>query len=132
MMSARAPRAGFSLVETMVGLTLLSIIVTSVAALDYNMMKSTRQVSRASYANATLLQQVNRYVALPFDSLPAHAGCVTVATPVPNTACATVVDSTNMLRRVTVIVTLTGITARPDTVVLYRSSLASNSPVNTP
>jgi prepilin-type N-terminal cleavage/methylation domain-containing protein len=131
-MTARGSRAGFSLVETMVGLTLLSIIVTSVAALDYNMMKSTRQVSRASYANATLLRQVNRFVALPFDSLPAHAGCVTVATPVPNTACATVVDSTNLLRRVTVVVTLGLPGVRPDTVIVDRSSLASNSPVNTP
>jgi prepilin-type N-terminal cleavage/methylation domain-containing protein len=132
MTRARGSRAGFSLIETMVGLTLLSITVTTVAALDYSMMSRTRQVASASYANATLLRQVNRFAVLPFDSLPAHAGCVTVASPVPNTACATVTDLSTLTRRVTVVLTLTGWPARPDTVVIDRSSLAANSPVNTP
>jgi prepilin-type N-terminal cleavage/methylation domain-containing protein len=132
MKRARGSRAGFSLIETMIGLTLLSISVTTVAALDYDMMKTTRLVANASYANASLLEQVNRYVALPFDSLPAHAGCVTVATPVPNTACATVTDLSTLARRVTIVVTLTAVPARPDTVVVDRSSLSASSPVNTP
>jgi len=125
-------RAGFSLIETMVGLTLLSITVTTVAALDYSMMKGSQKVARSSYTNASLLRQVNRFVALPYDSLPAHAGCITVAVPVPNTACATVTDISSTVRRVVVIATPTVAGARPDTVVVDRSTLSANSPVNTP
>ena len=128
----KSARAGFSLIETMVGLTLLSITVTTVAAMDYQMMKGTQKVARSSYTNASLLRQVNRFGAVPYDSLAAHAGCVTVAVPVPNTACATVTDLTTTVRRVTIVATPTVAGAKPDTVVIDRSTLAATSPVNTP
>jgi prepilin-type N-terminal cleavage/methylation domain-containing protein len=128
----RAPRAGFSLVEVLVGLTLLSIALTTVARLDYNVMRRTVEVGSASYANATLLRQVNRFVSLPYDSITAHAGCITVSTgPQPNTACAstTVVNSTTL--QVTIISRLTGTIARPDTVILYRTKTSGTNPLNT-
>jgi prepilin-type N-terminal cleavage/methylation domain-containing protein len=129
---ARPKRAGFTLIETMFGMSLLAISITTVAALDVKMMQTTRGVARASYTNATLLREVNRYVALPFDSLATLAGCDTVATPVPHTACATVTSVTTMVSRVTVVVTPSAAGARPDTVVIDRSSRSANSPVNTP
>ena len=128
----RANRAGFSLIETVIGMSLLAISITSVAALDVQVMRSTRGVARTSYTNATLLREVNRYVALPYDSLAALATCDTVATPVPHTACATVTNVTSMVSRVTVVVSPSAAGARPDTVVIDRSSRSANSPVNTP
>ena len=128
----RASRAGFSLVEVLVGLTLLSIALTTVARLDYNVMRRTEEVGSASYANATLLRQVNRFVSLPYDSIPAHTGCITVSTgPQPNTACVTtsVVNSTTL--QVTIISRLTGTVARPDTVILYRTKTSGTNPFNT-
>jgi prepilin-type N-terminal cleavage/methylation domain-containing protein len=126
-------RRGFSLVETTVGLTLLSIVLTSVARLDYNVMRSTLDVSRSSYANASLVLQVNRFLALPYDSLNAHAGCVTVtAPPVPNTACATVTQFSPGVKQVRIVLTVTGVAARPDTVLLHRGSLTSGNPFNSP
>ena len=56
----RANRAGFSLIETVIGMSLLAISITSVAALDVQVMRSTRGVARTSYTNATLLREVNR------------------------------------------------------------------------
>jgi prepilin-type N-terminal cleavage/methylation domain-containing protein len=128
----RPDRAGFSLVEVLVGLTLLAIALTSVAALDYNVMRRTTEVARGSYANATVLRQVNRFLSLPYDSLDAHAGCLTVSTgPVPNTACATVSTVQTGLKQVTIIVRLTGTIARPDTIVFNRSNAANANPLNT-
>ena len=130
---SRARREGFSLIETMVGMSLLAISITSVAALDVQVMQSTRQVARASYTNATMLREVNRYVALPYDSLSALADCDTVATaPVPHVACATVTPLSSTVSRVNVILTPTVAGAKPDTVMIDRSTRSANSPVNTP
>jgi prepilin-type N-terminal cleavage/methylation domain-containing protein len=130
----RQGRRGFSLVETLVGMTLLSIAIISVARLDYNVMRRTLDVSRLSYGNATMLRQVNRFVALNYDSLAAHAGCVTITTgPTPNTACATVTTPSSGVKQVTIIRTLTGVTgSRPDTVIVQRTSASGNNPFNTP
>jgi prepilin-type N-terminal cleavage/methylation domain-containing protein len=128
----RPDRRGFSLVETLVGMTLISIAIISVARLDYNVMRRTLDVARLSYGNATMLRQVNRFVALNYDSLDAHAGCVTVTTgPTPNTACATVTTPSAGVKQVTIIRTLTGTTARPDTVIVQRTSASGVNPFNT-
>ena len=129
----RAPRAGFSLVEVLVGLTLLAIALTTVAKLDYNVMRRTVEVGSASYANATLLRQVNRFLSLPYDSLAAHAGCITVSTGAqPNTACVTLTTVNSSTVQVMIISRLTGTVARPDTVLLYRSTTSTSNPLNTP
>jgi prepilin-type N-terminal cleavage/methylation domain-containing protein len=129
----RQGRRGFSLVETLVGMTLISIAILSVARLDYNVMRRTLDVSRLSYGNASMLRQVNRFVSLNYDSLAAHAGCVTVTTgPTPNTACATVTTPSTGVKQVTIVMTLTGVTARPDTVIVQRTSASGNNPFNTP
>ena len=128
----RCSRGGFSLIEVMVGLTLLCIALTSVAALDYTVMRRTLDVSRASYSNATLARQASRFLSLPYDSLSAHAGCITVsAPPVPNSACATVTTVGANLKQVTIVLTLTGTKTRPDTVVLNRANVGGPNPFNT-
>jgi len=126
-------RRGFSLIETMMGVTLLTLLLTSVARLDYEVMQQTTVVARATYGNASLLQQMNRFLVLPYDSLPAHAGCVTVAAPpVPNTSCATVTTVTAGVRQVTIVLQLTGTTTPPDTVILQRGSATGGNPFNSP
>ena len=128
----RAPRAGFSLIEVLVGLTLLAIALTTVAKLDYNVMRRTVEVGSASYANATLLRQVNRFVSIPYDSIPAHVGCITISTgPQPNTACASTTTINSTTLQVTIISRLTGTIARPDTVILYRAKPSGTNPMNT-
>jgi prepilin-type N-terminal cleavage/methylation domain-containing protein len=127
-----APRTGFSLVEVLVGLTLLSIALTTVAKLDYNVMRRSVEVGSASYANATLLRQVNRFLSLPYDSISAHAGCITVSTgSQPNTACATVTVVNSSTKQVMIISRLTGTIARPDTVLIFRTTATSSNPLNT-
>lgn len=126
-------RAGFSLVETLVGLTMLSIALVSVARLDYNVMRRTMEVSRFSYGNASLLRQVNRFLAINYDSLDAHQGCVTINSGhVPNSACATVSTVNSTVKQVTIVLRITGSTAKPDTVIIQRSSATAGNPFNTP
>jgi prepilin-type N-terminal cleavage/methylation domain-containing protein len=125
-------RQGFSLVEVMIGMTLLAISLTSVARLDYNVMRRSNEVARATYGNASLIHQVNRFVAIDFDSLSTHAGCLTTTTPpTPNTVCATVTDVSAGVKRVTIVLQLTGVPATPDTVIVQRASGTSGNPFNT-
>ena len=130
--ATRRARRGMSLVEVMVGLTLLSIALTSVAKLDYNVMRRSVEVGSASYQNATLLRLVNRLVSLPYDSIPNHLGCITVSVgKQPNTACVTSTAVNSRTVKLTIIGRLTGTVARPDTVVVYRSKSAGVNPLNT-
>ena len=125
-------REGFSLTEIVVGMTLLAIALTSVARLDYNVMRRSVDVARSSYGNAALLHQVNRFVALDFDSLTAHAGCLTTITPpTPSTVCASVSDVSAGVKRVTIVLRLTGVPVRPDTVIVQRTSTRAGNPFNT-
>jgi len=124
-------REGFSLIEIMIGMTLLAIALASVARLDYNVMRRSTEVARSAYGNASLMHQVNRFVALDYDSLSAHAGCLTTTTPpTPNTVCATVTSVASGVKRVTIVLQLTGVTATPDTVIVQRSSATAGNPFN--
>ncbi len=59
-------------------------------------------------------------------------GASTVTTgPTPNTACATVTTPSAGVKQVTIIRTLTGTTARPDTVIVQRTSASGVNPFNT-
>jgi hypothetical protein len=76
---------------------------------------------------------VNRFVAINYDSLDAHAGCVTVNTGhVPNSACATITTVNSTVKQVTIVLRITGSTAKPDTVIIQRSSATAGNPFNTP
>ena len=132
-LAAPGARRGFSLIESMMGVTLLTLLLTSVARLDYEVMQQTTVVARATYGNASLLQQMNRFLVLPYDSLPAHAGCIAIAAPpVPNTSCATVTTVTAGVRQVTIVLQLSGTAAHPDTIILQRGSVTGGNPFNSP
>lgn len=62
-------RAGFSLVEILVALTLLSIILMSLARVTFQMAASSKTNDMFAKRNATLIQEANKYGAMPFTSL---------------------------------------------------------------
>lgn len=130
-------RAGFSLPEVMVGMTLLAIMLSSVAGLTFQVSRRMIEVSRGTGLNAAVTRDVNRFAVLPYDSLSAHSGCdsVTAATQTFG-QCVTVTSPSTKTHRVTIVTTpliraYAGRSPVPDTVVIDRLKSTTN-PLNSP
>jgi Tfp pilus assembly protein PilV len=83
---ARYARKGIGLVEVIVAMVILAITLTSLAPLVYSVSRSTLSVTGKVYRNGVLMQEVNRLIALPYDSL--HVGTTSAGAssgPYPHT-----------------------------------------------
>jgi prepilin-type N-terminal cleavage/methylation domain-containing protein len=67
--SRRRLRRGFSLTEVMVAMTLLSIIFMGLARVTFQMAAASRGNDTVAKRNAVLVQEANKFNAIPFDSL---------------------------------------------------------------
>ena len=65
-------RAGFSLVEVLVALTLLSLILMSLARVTFQMAAQTRSNSTIAKRTAVIIQESNKFNAMPFSQLSAY------------------------------------------------------------
>lgn len=72
-MNAQRERAGFSFVEIMVAMTLLATVLGSLGVLSAKISERSRRASVLAQRNYIVVQQLNRYNALPFDSLKLYA-----------------------------------------------------------
>lgn len=79
---SRRARRGFSLIEVLVALMMLSIVVTTLAGLAATMARRARRVSGTGFETGLLTQEVDRAVAVPIESLAVRLGQTTVDTPV--------------------------------------------------
>lgn len=123
-------QAGFSLIEIMVAMTLLGVVLIGVGRLNFVLAQRFYTLSEGGARDAVLTQQVNEFAALPFDSLKAKAGTITVTKPpLPYTRKITVDSLSPKLRRVTIVVTPLDPAFRPDTLVLQRTK-PGNNPFN--
>jgi prepilin-type N-terminal cleavage/methylation domain-containing protein len=66
---ARRRRSGFSLTEVLVAMTLLSIILMGLARVTFSMATAGRSNDVVAKRNAVLVQEANKFNAMPFDSL---------------------------------------------------------------
>ena len=64
-----SPRRGFSLIEVMVALTLMSVVLVSVAKIGVALTTSGRRNDLAAKRNAVLQLEANKFGAVPFASL---------------------------------------------------------------
>lgn len=135
---AAPSRAGFSLAEIMVGMTLLAILLSSLAGLTFHVSRRMIEVSRGTGLNAAVSRDVNRFSVLPYDSLSAHAGCDSITAATEQFAqCVTVTTPSTNKHRVTIVTTplvraYASRTPVPDTVVIDRMSTSGSNPLNTP
>ena len=124
-------RRGFSLVEIMIAMTVLTIMLLGLAGMTSFAGRRASTVAGSTSRTAVEVQVVDQLMVLPYNLLPAKAGCTTVATrPFPHTRCVTVTDVAPRRRRITVRFSPTNPRLRPDTVVFERSRGVSNSPIN--
>ncbi|HET9707904.1 MAG TPA: prepilin-type N-terminal cleavage/methylation domain-containing protein [Gemmatimonadales bacterium] len=118
---------GFSLIEILVAMTLLGLCLVGVAQVTFVMARRAYANSGGQARGAILSQQINRFAALPFDSLRGKAGTDTVYSPsMPYVRTVTVESLSPTLVRVTIIVTPTNAVFKPDTLTLQRSKARPN------
>ena len=116
------PRKGFALVEVIVAMVLLAVTVSALAPLMYSVSRSTMKVTGNVYRNGVLMQEVNRFVALPYDSLPVGTYSYSVSTGAyAHTRVVTISEPAAKLKIVKVVVTPVTLTYKPDSVVFGRT-----------
>jgi len=122
--------SGFTLLEIVVAMTLLGVVLVGMAKLDFDLARRFYSLSGGAARDAVVAQQVNQFVAMPYDSLKGKAGTITVnKPPLPYTRKITVDSLSPKLRRVTIVVTPLNTLFRPDTAIIERTK-PGNNPFN--
>jgi prepilin-type N-terminal cleavage/methylation domain-containing protein len=120
--AARGARAGFSLIEIMVSVTLLAIVLTSLAGLSFTAAKHQRDVTAATYRAALMAEQVNRLTSIPFGALPMEpVDSLVPDGPLPHRRLITVTSLSATVSQVRIIIAPTASHLRADTVSFDRS-----------
>ena len=77
-----ALRPGFSLIEDMIAMLMLTIVLVSLSALSYTLSRNSVRNAGRAYETGLLTQEVDRAVAAPIESLAVSLGQTKVDTPV--------------------------------------------------
>jgi prepilin-type N-terminal cleavage/methylation domain-containing protein len=78
----RPVRRGFSLLEIMIAVVMLSIVVTSLASVTVSAGRQARRMSGRAYQTGLLTAEIDRAVAAPIESLAVSLGQTRLDTPV--------------------------------------------------
>ena len=118
-----AGRSGFSLVEIVVAMLLLSVTLLALAALMTQVAQQGRATEATAHRNAVLIQQVNYFTALSYSALdPALAGCTVVPDgPMPHERCVEITAGAST-RTVKIKVTPANSAYRPDSATFERTA----------
>ena len=129
---ALRPRAGFSMVEALVALVLLSVSLVALAPILFQAVSRQRTEAVRLERTGALLGETNRLLALPFPALDAEAACQTFAGPRPfaHERCVTVAG-TGVRRQITVVVTPADGLVPPDSIQFTRTTGSPGNLFNT-
>ena len=123
---------GFTLVEVMVSMTLLSVGSLALASM---LVRATRQAgatSAGAYQTAMISAEVSRMDATPYELLVVGTTCVAITTPFQGTRCTTVNNVSSKVKQVTVVVTPSGNPLlHPVTTSFTRSISGNGNPLKT-
>jgi prepilin-type N-terminal cleavage/methylation domain-containing protein len=75
--TTRRPRRGFSFAEIIVALALLATVIGSLSILSQRIATNARLAELFAQRNYVVVQQMNRYGAIPFDSLAKYSAAGT-------------------------------------------------------
>jgi prepilin-type N-terminal cleavage/methylation domain-containing protein len=99
---------GFTLVEVLVSLTLLSVASLAMGSMLFRVTRQAGAASAGAHQTAMVSGEVSRLGATPFDLLGSGTTCVTVTYPFPGTRCTTINNVSPKVKEVTVVVTPSG------------------------
>jgi prepilin-type N-terminal cleavage/methylation domain-containing protein len=133
MTPIHAPKqvGGFTLIEVLVSMTLLSVASLSLGTLLFRAARLANATSTASYQTAALAGTASRLDAVPFDSLTVGTTCTTVSNgPFPHTSCTTINNISSKVMQVIIVVTPSGNgLMHPDTTTFNRSKSVASNPL---
>lgn len=102
---------------------LLAIATSSLAGLMYSVSRSSIKVTGAAYANGVLMHEVNRLIALPFDSLAnGYSSFSTDSGPYQHTRIVSIAQPAANVKTIQVVVTPTNPVFKADTVKFTRTN----------
>jgi prepilin-type N-terminal cleavage/methylation domain-containing protein len=129
--SLLSQKAGFTLIESILAMILISAILSLLAPSLFHVANERVTVDAAILREATLRGEFNRLASFPFDDLAGEAGCTTVTgTELPHTLCVSVADLSVTEREITIEITPSSSWIPGDTVMLTRTDRDDN-PFNT-
>jgi prepilin-type N-terminal cleavage/methylation domain-containing protein len=124
-------RRGFSLIEVMVAMTLLSIVMMSLAKISVSVATRARMNDLVAKRNAALQLESNKFVTVSFDSLRNWSTTTKTFTrgDFSYTRRLTITQVTAMRYTVKVVVTPTTNAAKKDSVIIDRTKPPTGSPM---
>ena len=128
-------REGFTLIEVLISVTILSVGTLALATLLARASRQATAASAAVYQIAALSEEVGRLGAMPFSLLTAGTTCATVtARPLPHTRCTTITDVNPKRKTVKVKITPSGNPLLTADSTMFERSISGDAvpPLNTP
>ena len=128
-------RRGFTLVEVLVTITLISTGILVLGGMLLRSARAAEAASAVSYQTAAMASEVARMDALPFTALAAGTTCDTLAVAqLPRIRCSIVAVVSPKLTRVTVRITAIGNPLIPADSVIFERSISGDAvpPLSTP
>ena len=124
-------RNGFSLIEVVIALSILSVVIMGLSGLMFQVAHHTRNSAKALYRTAAVQKGAAHIAALPWDQIDGAAGCTADSSgQMAYNRCISVNDSTLWIKRVTLVIAPTGVlTAPPETLLIYRNRGRTPSPL---
>ncbi len=120
-------RNGFSLVEVMIALTIMSVVLIALGGLMFQVAQQNRSSAAITYRTAAAQKTAAHIQALPWASIGAASGCTADSSGLmAYNRCISVTIPNANTRNVTVVITPTGLlTALPETLLVVRSNKKS-------
>lgn len=120
-------RAGFTLIESLVAMVLVSAILLLLAPSLFHVANERVTVDAAVLREAALRGEFNRLASFSFDDLLGQAGCTTVSdSDLPHTRCVSVTELSDQEREITIAITPSSSWIPADTLVMTRTDLETN------
>ena len=115
------PDSGVSVVETILAMVLLGVTLAALIPLTVGLAERSLRSAMETHSLGVGSREMGRLAAMPWDSLPFAATCVTDTLPAfPHRRCVTVAQS-GATRRVTLVITSASSLYQADTLELVRA-----------
>lgn len=133
--NAGRARDGFTLIEVVVAMVLLSTVLVMLAGMTFHTAQQSVELHSTGARQALMLQEVNRMSSIPYDDVAGEVGCRTLGSGdgLEYTGCVTSTVSGNNAVQVQIVMTpVRSSMIRPDTVRFIRSQPPTRNPLCNP
>ena len=133
--SFSSTRDGFTLIEVVVAMVLLSAVLVMLAGMTFTTAQRSVDLHSTGARQALMLQEVNRISSIDYDNVDAQAGCRTLSAGdgMEYNGCVTTsVVSDNSVQVQIVMAPVRSSLIRPDTVRFIRSQPPTSNPLCSP